>query len=178
MPDDHPYLGTDLDPQTYYEREATRYDNPHAPGIHALLGVMLEDVAGTVLDLGCGDGLVTKWLAGRPGIRCVGVDRAAAMVARYREETGCHAEVGTFDRPLPQADWIVSSYALHLATPAEEAAMWWRMWEAGARQVVVITPLKARPAEPAHYFRLAQALARPVGPAGKTIHARRYERSG
>ncbi|MEB3328038.1 MAG: class I SAM-dependent methyltransferase [Candidatus Sericytochromatia bacterium] len=178
MQNHHPYLGTALEPRAYYEREASRYNNPHAPGIQALLRAVLAGVEGTVLDLGCGDGLVTKWLAGLPGVRCVGLDRAAAMVERYRQETGCPAEVGTFDQPLPRADWIVSSYALHLATPAEEAAMWWRMWETGAQQVVVVTPLKARPAEPAHYFHLAQALAEPVGPGGKTLHARRYERSG
>ncbi|MEB3222162.1 MAG: class I SAM-dependent methyltransferase [Candidatus Sericytochromatia bacterium] len=178
MSDDHPYLGTDLTPQAYYEREAARYDNPHAPGIHQLLEATLAGVAGTVLDLGCGDGLVSKWLAGRAGVRCVGVDRAAAMVARYEHETGWPGVVSTFDQPLPAADWIVSSYALHLATPAEEAAMWWRMWETGARHVVVVTPLKARPAAPAHYFSLAQAISAGVGPGGKTIHARRYTRSG
>lgn len=176
MPEPHPYLGTGLDPEAYYQRHAAAYDNPHAEGILRLLAQLNLPITGRVLDLGCGDGLITKWLQGRPGICCAGVDRAAEMVARYRAETGCPGVVATFEEALPHADWIIASYALHLATPGEEATMWWRMWEAGAQQVVVVTPLKARPGEPQHYFSLARSESAPYGPDRKTIHGRVYDR--
>ncbi|MEB3198324.1 MAG: class I SAM-dependent methyltransferase [Candidatus Sericytochromatia bacterium] len=172
----HPYLGTDLAPEAYYRACADAYDNPHADGIARILKELAPPLSGCVLDLGCGDGLVTKLLAHQPELRCVGVDRSAEMVARYVRETGCSASVGCFGEPLPAADWIVASYALHLATPQEQATMWWRMHEAGAHGVVVISPFKGRPADPAHYYRLERQLQGLYGPHRKTLYAKWYAR--
>lgn len=172
----HLYLGTELSPAEYYERHPAAYDNPHAKGIVRVLRALeLPDVA-TVLDLGCGDGLVTKWLQGERSVVCRGMDRAAAMVARYVQETGCAGCVGRFDEAMPAANLIVASYALHLATRAEQAVMWWRMWESGAAWVAVVTPFKARPAEPLHYFARVRGLHGPWGPEGKTVYGRLYRR--
>lgn len=175
-PDDHPYLGTDLPPREYYARHAADYANPHAKGIAVLLARFAEHLHGTVLDLGCGDGLATKLLADRPGLSFVGADSAPGMVSRYEAETGWPGVVAGFGDPLPRADSVVSSYAMHLATPEEAAVMWWRLWETGADVVLVVTPFKDRPAAPSHYFTLADAASGPYGPDAKTLHARLYRR--
>lgn len=174
--DDHLYLGTDLPPHAYYAHHAAEYANPHAKGIAVLVARFADQLHGTVLDLGCGDGLATKLLADRPGLAFVGADSAAGMVARYEAETSWPGVVAGFGDPLPAADSVVSSYAMHLATPEEAAVMWWRLWETGARVVLVVTPLKERPASPAHYFTLAEAASGPYGPDDKTLHARLYRR--
>lgn len=175
MAESHPYLGTQLSPQEYYRVEAAHYANPHAAGIAEVLSRLASHLSGRVLDLGCGDGLVTKLLAGR-GLGFVGVDSAPAMVARYVAETGYEGHVASFEEPLPAADCVVSSYALHLATPAQLAMLWWRLAEAGASTVLVVTPFKEKPPAPEHYYRLVDSVSGPYGPDGKTIHGRVYAR--
>jgi trans-aconitate methyltransferase len=172
----HRYLGTDLTPADYYARHAADYDNPHADGIATALARLAPHLHGLVLDLGCGDGLATKLLAGRRDLRFVGADNAPGMVARYEAETGWPAVVAGFGDALPAADSVVACYALHLATPAEAAVLWWRLAETGADVVAVVTPFKQRPADPTHYFAPAEAHAGPWGPERKTIHARLFRR--
>lgn len=172
----HPYLGTDLSPREYYARHARDYDNPHAEGIATILAQLAPHLRGTVLDLGCGDGLATKLLAGRTDLAFVGCDLAPGMVARYRAETGHPAVVAGFGDALPACDSAVACYAMHLATPAEAALMWWRLAEAGAQVVAVVSPFKQRPADPAHYFAREAHVAGPHGPDGKTIHGFLYRR--
>jgi SAM-dependent methyltransferase len=173
----HGYLGTPLTPAEYYRQCAAAYDNPHADGIARALGHLAHHLAGRVLDWGCGDGLVTKLLgAANPSWQFVGVDNAPAMVARYRHETHFPGVVAGFGDALPAAQSAVASYALHLATPAEAAVMWWRLAEAGVTTLVVVTPFKARPAAPVHYYAEAERVFGRWGPAGKTIYAVLYRR--
>jgi hypothetical protein len=98
------------------------------------------------------------------------------MVKRYTQETGCPGVVAGFVDELPKADSVVSSYAMHLATPAEVPMMWYRLWETGADVVLVITPFKERPAAPEHYFTLEETVSGPYGPDGKTLHGKLYRR--
>lgn len=172
---EHPYLGTNLTPREYYEQEAARYHNPHAPGIARLLAQVAAHLHGRVLDLGCGDGLGTKLLEGQ-GLAFVGADNAPRMVARYEAETGSPGVVAGFADPLPKADSVVSIYAMHLAAPGEVPLMWYRLWETGADRVVVVTPFKDRPAPPEHYFERIEAVSGPHGPDGKTIYGHVYAR--
>ena len=179
MPDErqHGYLGTHLSPVEYYRRHAAAYDNPHAGGIARALGHFACQLEGVVLDWGCGDGLATKLLAAaHQDWQFVGVDNAPLMVARYIQETGFSAVVAGFGEALPAADSAVASYALHLASPAEAAVMWWRLAESGVKTLVVVTPFKARPAAPAFYYVEAERVCGRWGPAGKTIYAMFYRR--
>ena len=63
-----------------------------------------------------------------------------------------------------------------LAASGEVPLMWYRLWEAGADRVVVVTPLKERPAPPEHYFKRIEAVSGPYGPDEKTIHGHVYAR--
>jgi SAM-dependent methyltransferase len=171
----HPYLGTSLTPADYYKLNAPLYDNPHAEGIASLLFALAGHLRGHVLDLGCGDGLISKLLAGY-NLTFSGLDNAPAMVKRYTQETGNPGIIGDFTDPLPRCDSVVSSYALHLAPPAKVALLWWRLWESGASNVVVITPFKSRPAAPKHYFELSESIQGPFGPERKTLYGRAFIR--
>jgi len=73
----------------FYEKHAQDYDNPHKEDIHSLLSEFWEPEWTNIriCDLGCGDGLVTKWMmANHPGCTAVGIDKW--MAKRYTEETG------------------------------------------------------------------------------------------
>ncbi|MNS13468.1 hypothetical protein D3C72_450630 [compost metagenome] len=180
----HPYLGTNLSPQEYYKRHSHKYHNPHAEGIAEILGRLAHHLHGRVLDLGCGDGLATKLLGGHAvsaaqadrGLTFVGADNAPGMVKRYQKETGFPGVVAGFTDALPSADSVVSSYAMHLAAPAEVPMMWYRIWETGADTILVITPFKERPAAPEHYFERAEVVSGPFGPDGKTLHGMVFHR--
>jgi SAM-dependent methyltransferase len=181
--DKHPYLGTHLSPQEYYKRRAHAYHNPHADGIAEILGRLAPHLHGRVLDLGCGDGLATKLLGDADrhreadrGLTFVGADNAPAMVKRYQKETGFPGVVAGFTDALPAADSVVSSYAMHLAAPAEVPMMWYRLWETGADTVLVITPFKERPAAPEHYFERTETVSGPYGPDQKTLYGMIYRR--
>jgi len=82
----------------------------------ALLDRLPSLLGRTVLDLGCGPGLVSARLAAR-GAQVVGVDRNAAFLAaaRRRCPPSCRfleADLGDLDaRDLPRADGLWSSFA-------------------------------------------------------------------
>ncbi|HEX9890066.1 MAG TPA: methyltransferase domain-containing protein [Nitriliruptorales bacterium] len=84
-----------------------------------LLGRVPNERAEVVVDLGCGPGNVTPWLAGRwPDAEVIGVDDSAEMLARARrdhpglETTWVQHEAATWepDRPV---DVIFSNALLH-----------------------------------------------------------------
>ncbi len=79
-----------------------------APGILTLLAPVLER-GGLVLEIGCGSGLLTKYLVDA-GHRVLATDASPAMVALAREYA-LGATVETLvvpDDPLPSADAVVS----------------------------------------------------------------------
>ena len=87
-------------------------------------GVLLEHVprdVGRVLDLGTGDGRLLALLrADRPGMRGVGLDFSALMLARARERFDGEDRVELVEhdlsRPLPELgrfDAVISSFAIH-----------------------------------------------------------------
>ena len=80
-----------------------------APGIIARLRDIREN-GGTVLELGCGSGLLTKELI-TAGYRVIATDASPAMVELARAHARGAAEIREItlpDDPLPEADAIVS----------------------------------------------------------------------
>lgn len=168
------YLGTRLTPEEYYKTKSGSYDNPHSPGIRYVLDKHMHWLQGTVLDLGCGNGLATMilWSYRQP---ILGVDAEPSMIERYQQETEHLAVIGQVWDPLPKAKSAVFCYSVHLCPRSRVSAVNYRMCEAGIQRVVVVSPLKAQ-TENWLNFRCVESTADKVGPDDKTIYGRVYLR--
>lgn len=114
-------------------------DNPDGPD-HDFYRALAERIdARSVLDLGCGTGLLTTTLA-REGRRVVGIDPSPAMLAMARSRPGAErvewilgdsraAPAGPFDLVV-----MTGNVAQHIGccadtvTSATSANTWWRRW--------------------------------------------------
>ncbi len=178
------YLGSNLAPVDFYKVYANQYYNPHREGIETCLSALNFRLSGRVLDLGCGDGLVTRWLLDRRrdprwklDVDPIGVDASPEMVSVYTVRMGQPAVVARFGDTLPACDSAVISYSLHLAPPVESAVVWYRLAEAGAKWVLVISPFRDSPERPKHYFKACDYVVGLAGAKRKTIHAWTAERT-
>jgi len=168
----HQYLGTRLDPVTYYRDKSQDYNNPHTDGIEIILSKFQQYLTGKILDFGCGDGLATKFLKEDCTI---GLDQSPEMISRFQFETKKPGIVGRFWDELPPVDSVVSVYALHLCPASRLPMVWFRLHQSGAKIVVIVSPFKNNPFDPQYYFESVDKLSLPVGPQGKTIHGRVYQ---
>lgn len=80
MPAAIPLLDYDAEAEAY---DATRGGAPRAEAAAAALTTLLPPGAATLLDLGCGTGIVTTRLT-RPGLRVLGADASHGMAAMAR----------------------------------------------------------------------------------------------
>lgn len=93
-----------------------------APGILALLEPIRER-GGTVLELGCGSGLLTRYLVDA-GLRVIATDASPAMLALARGHVHDGADLRRLvlpDDPLPAADAVVSVGHVLSYLPTEAA---------------------------------------------------------
>jgi ubiquinone/menaquinone biosynthesis C-methylase UbiE len=105
------------------------------------LGILLDLVARfrpephRIVDLGCGDGVLTRLLLSRyPEARCVLLDHSEPMLARAREAltdraAQCEIRLADLSQPLcaaPEAsvDLVVSSYAIHHLPHARKRSLY------------------------------------------------------
>ncbi|QNA76112.1 class I SAM-dependent methyltransferase [Streptomyces sp. So13.3] len=110
-----------------YDVEAERYDAtrggvPRAEAAARAVLQLVPDRARTLLDVGCGTGLVTERLA-RPGLRVLGVDASAGMASVAAGRVGPAVVLGD-SRRLPFAtgsvDAVCAIWLLHLLPDAAE----------------------------------------------------------
>ncbi|WP_431954255.1 class I SAM-dependent methyltransferase [Actinacidiphila sp. bgisy167] len=109
-----------------YEEQAAIYDAtrggvPRAEAAATAVLELIPRTAGTVLDIGCGTGLVTARYTGRAGLRVLGVDAALAMARLAADRVGPGIVQGDVRR-LPFAtaslDAVTAVWVLHLLPDA------------------------------------------------------------
>src|SRR5947209_12778533 len=101
--DEAPYYRHDL--ALVHHRGFGSHAAACAPGILELLEPVRAR-GGLVLELGCGSGLLTRWLVGA-GHRVLATDASPAMLELAAEFVGAGAELRRLtlpDDPLPEAD--------------------------------------------------------------------------
>jgi ubiquinone/menaquinone biosynthesis C-methylase UbiE len=139
-----------------------------------------------LLDMGCGKGGPGLWLAGRLGLRLIGVDIIAEAVEQAREFAGAFAlkfpaqfEVGEFYRiPLPDAsvDAVISIDSLWAAPNKIQALMEVkRVMKPGARFVFTHWDLLAVESVPALEMSGLKFVEREDTPDWKVYQQRVYE---
>lgn len=127
--------------------------------------------------MGCGSGLATMVLWSWGCYHTIrGIDAEPAMVDRYERETEREGRVARFWDELPSADSAVFCYSLHLCPKSRAAMVGFRLAEAGVQRVIVVSPLKPRAETWQGYTRVEETADR-VGPDGKTIYGRIYDRT-
>jgi ubiquinone/menaquinone biosynthesis C-methylase UbiE len=107
-----------------YDSEAAVYDTtrggvPRAEAAASAVLALVPAEARTLLDIGCGTGLVTQRLV-RPGLRVLGADGSLGMARKAAERTG-RVVLGDVRRlPLPAAavDAVSAVWLLHLVRDA------------------------------------------------------------
>ncbi|MGW1180039.1 class I SAM-dependent methyltransferase [Streptomyces drozdowiczii] len=105
-----------------YDSEAAVYDAtrgglPRAEAAAAAVLRLLPDTARSLLDIGCGTGLVTgRVAAGRPGLRVTGADASHGMARVARQRVGAVVLADARRLPLPDAavDAVTAVWLLHL----------------------------------------------------------------
>ncbi|MFI6686738.1 class I SAM-dependent methyltransferase [Streptomyces sp. NPDC050485] len=105
-----------------YDVEAARYDAtrggvPRAEAAAAAVLGLVPGTARTLLDIGCGTGLVTQRL-NRPGLRVYGADASAGMARVAAARVGPRivlADVGQLPFPVESLDAVSAVWLLHLA---------------------------------------------------------------
>lgn len=109
-----------------YDSEAARYDAtrgaPRAEAAAAAVRGLVPPTAHTLLDIGCGTGLVTERLP-RPGLRVLGCDASPGMARKAVERVGGLIALGDVRR-LPVRDAAVDAvsavWLLHLVPESAE----------------------------------------------------------
>ncbi|MFF0740004.1 class I SAM-dependent methyltransferase [Streptomyces sp. NPDC004111] len=110
-----------------YNAEAAVYDEtrggePRAGAAAAAVLGLLPPGSGTLLDVGCGTGIVTaRVAAGRPGAKVLGVDAAHGMLRRAADRLGPDSVLLADAARLPFPDGVLDGvsavWLLHLVPP-------------------------------------------------------------
>jgi hypothetical protein len=167
------YLGTNLTPKEYYQTKSDTYYNSHTWGIRLILGEIIKRYPSMmydrIIDLGCGDGLVTKTLSGL-GMKgpFIGLDSSAQMISRYKTETGYPARQQEFWQEMPQADIAIASYSLHLSPQSRLAVCGAWLLNSSIKKLLIISPIKRPKTIPG--FETTQELYWNVGPDKSRIY--------
>lgn len=113
----------------YYSADGDSYQNPHAADVLACLTDLVSPSWRSVLDLACGDGLVTRFLGDRDILGC-----DPYLASRYTAETGRPAVPHTFQEIARNPDVfgrvfdaVICSYAMDLVPSTYMASLLWSL---------------------------------------------------
>lgn len=123
----------DIGVEEYYKTFSATYENPHTPFVIQCLQATFNPEWKNVLDLACGNGLVSKWVKlNHPDTRVVGCDKF--MAERYRHETHNECYEFTFEDIASgfriinnHYDAVICSYAIDLLDHSYLASLAWQL---------------------------------------------------
>lgn len=139
------YLTKECSPREYYKLYAKEYSNPHKKPIIRLIDKFTDIIEEPILDLGCGDGLITKHLMYLEYTNIIGVDNSQEMLDRYSKETKKRPYKATFIDELPKCATIIASYSMHLVEQSMLHLAMFRIKESGCKNFIVISPFRNNP---------------------------------
>lgn len=129
----------------YYSEFSERYENPHEHFVVKCLESSFKKEWLSVLDLACGNGLVSKWIKiNQNSTKIVGCDKF--MAERYKKETGFDCYDFTFEEIAcgvkslnEKFDVIICSYAIDLLDDSYINTLAWQLATI-AKNLVFIRP--------------------------------------
>lgn len=135
----------DIGVNQYYSQFSETYENPHEKFVVKCLESTFNPEWKSVLDLACGNGLVSKWVHRNHNANLiVGCDKF--MSERYKKETGFDCYDLTFEEMTQdvtsiqkQFDVVICSYAIDLLDKSYIGALAWQLATI-AKNVILIRP--------------------------------------
>jgi len=126
----------------YYQDHAIDYDNPHKAQVIECLKKLYSAKCEKVLDLACGDGLVTKWIKAHFEADIIGCDKF--MADRYKKETGRDCKEFTFqdianNKSNLDKDFnvVICSYAIDLVPQSYMPNLLWQLAQMSERLLII-----------------------------------------
>lgn len=126
----------------YYKEHAIDYDNPHKKQVIECLSKLYSSNCEKVLDLACGDGLVTKWIKEHFQAEVIGCDKF--MAERYKKETGKDCKEYTFQDIASNKsnldkdfDLIICSYAIDLVPKSYMSNLLWELAQISEHLLII-----------------------------------------
>jgi len=130
----------------FYLEKASDYKNPHQKIIESLLGnyISSKSKKSRILDLCCGDGLVTNYLKSIGFENIYGIDPYFSEIYQQKTKKVCYKkdfkEI-VLSNDLKECDIIICSFALHLCEKSLLPQLLFKLSQIG-KELVVITPHK------------------------------------
>lgn len=130
----------------FYLEKATDYQNPHQSIIEKLLEIysLSKSKESKVLDLCCGNGLVTNYLKSIGFKNIYGIDPYFSEIYQQKTKEVCYKknfkEI-VLSNDLEECDIIICSFALHLCEKSLLPQLLFKLSQIG-KELVVITPHK------------------------------------
>jgi 2-polyprenyl-3-methyl-5-hydroxy-6-metoxy-1,4-benzoquinol methylase len=130
----------------FYIEKASEYKNPHQKIIESLLEdyIISKSKDSRILDLCCGDGLVTNYLKSIGFKNIYGVDPYFQEIYQQKTKEVCYKkdfkEI-VLSNDLEECDIIICSFALHLCEKSLLPQLLFKLSQIG-EELVVITPHK------------------------------------
>lgn len=108
--------------------------------LRALLDFLPQDTS-SVLDVGCGDGKITRALIAATGLRIVGLDSSAEALSRCEFPT-IQGDAASLGFPDAAFDAVLTTDMLEHLPPDVERRAWTELFRVAAKTVIVAVPFR------------------------------------
>ena len=130
----------------FYQNFSSDYKNPHKDIIIKLLEDFMffkrKDIK--IMDLSCGDGLVTEYLKNKGFVNIFGVDPYFKDIYEDKTKKKCYKKdfkTLPLSNEIPECDLVICSFAMHLCDKSMLPALLYKLAEL-SKEMIIITPHK------------------------------------